>query len=168
MSGFGDQLKSLRKIEGLTQRELAEKVGLKQNSYSDWENGKLEPNIEMLVKLADYFGVSIDYLMSRKAKDTTEEFEELFKTIYKDFILAIREWSFKRMEIVANLPFFGELADLIHNLDIIYDKDFLIKELKNYREYLEKKIILESELPEFVVDIYKHQLETLNAFPVIF
>lgn len=63
MSLFNEQLKTLRKINGLTQKELAEKLKIKQNSYSDWENGKSEPNIEMLVRIADYFDVSLDYLM---------------------------------------------------------------------------------------------------------
>lgn len=60
MSVFAEQLKTLRKINGLTQKELAEKLKIKQNSYSDWENGKSEPNIEMLVRIADYFDVSLD------------------------------------------------------------------------------------------------------------
>ncbi|MCJ7967702.1 MAG: hypothetical protein MUW51_00700 [Lactococcus lactis] len=67
-----------------------------------------------------------------------QEFEELFKTIYKDFILAVRECSFKRMEIVANLSFLGELADLIHNLDTVNNKGYLIAELWQYSYYLEK------------------------------
>lgn len=66
MSVFAEQLKTLRRIKGLTQKELAEKVGVKQNSYSDWENGKSEPNIEMLVRLAECFDVSIDFLIGRK------------------------------------------------------------------------------------------------------
>ncbi|WP_270245339.1 helix-turn-helix domain-containing protein [Lactococcus lactis] len=66
MSVFAEQLKTLRRIKGLTQKELAEKVGVKQNSYSDWENGKSEPNIEMLVRLAECFDVSIDFLIGRQ------------------------------------------------------------------------------------------------------
>lgn len=66
MSVFAEQLKTLRKINGITQKELAEKLKIKQNSYSDWENGKSEPNIEMLVRIADYFDVSLDYLMGGK------------------------------------------------------------------------------------------------------
>lgn len=66
MSVFAEKLKTLRKINVLTQKELAEKLKIKQNSYSDWENGKSEPNIEMLVRIADYFDVSLDYLMGEK------------------------------------------------------------------------------------------------------
>ena len=81
MSVFAEQLKTLRKINGLTQKELAEKLKIKQNSYSDWENGKSEPNIEMLVRIADYFDVSLDYLLGGKMKNITEEFSLCLKKI---------------------------------------------------------------------------------------
>lgn len=81
MSVFAEQLKTLRKINGITQKELAEKLKIKQNSYSDWENGKSEPNIEMLVRIADYFDVSLDYLMGGKMKNITEEFSLCLKKI---------------------------------------------------------------------------------------
>ncbi|MDR9866431.1 helix-turn-helix transcriptional regulator [Lactococcus cremoris] len=81
MSVFAEQLKTLRKINGLTQKELAEKLKIKQNSYRDWENGKSEPNIEMLVRIADYFDVSLDYLMGGKMKNITEEFSLCLKKI---------------------------------------------------------------------------------------
>ncbi|MDG4969493.1 helix-turn-helix domain-containing protein [Lactococcus lactis] len=81
MSLFNEQLKTLRKINGLTQKELAEKLKIKQNSYSDWENGKSEPNIEMLVRIADYFDVSIDYLLGGKMKNITEEFSLCLKKL---------------------------------------------------------------------------------------
>lgn len=90
--------------------------------------------------------------------------EELFKTIYKDFILAVRECSFKRMGIVANLSFFDELADLIHNLDISNNKGFLISELWQYSYYLEKNIICKKDLPDFIIDMYQRQYKTLDTF----
>lgn len=81
MSVFAEQLKTLRKINGQTQKELAEKLKIKQNSYSDWENGKSEPNIEMLVRIADSFDVSLDYLMGGKMKNITEEFSLCLKKL---------------------------------------------------------------------------------------
>lgn len=55
MSIFGDNIKRLRKNKGLKQREIAELLGVKRNTYSDWENAKTEPSFENLVKLADFF-----------------------------------------------------------------------------------------------------------------
>ena len=66
MKIFGARLKELRKRNNLTQKELAEQIGIKQNSYSDWENGKTEPSFENLIKLADLFEVSLDCLLGRE------------------------------------------------------------------------------------------------------
>lgn len=63
---FSVRLKELRLQHGFSQEELAEKIGIKQNSYSDWEHGKCKPNYEKLEKIADFFGVSLDWLFGRK------------------------------------------------------------------------------------------------------
>lgn len=65
MSVFGDNIKRLRKNKGLKQQELAEILGIKRNTYSDWENGKTEPSFDNLVKLADFFNVPLDWLFGR-------------------------------------------------------------------------------------------------------
>ena len=56
----------LRKLHRLTQRQVASTLGLTQPSYIRYENGKAEPSLENLVKLADLFDVSIDFLCGRK------------------------------------------------------------------------------------------------------
>lgn len=61
-----DRIKSLMKEEGLNQVQLAEKVGVKQNTISSWLRCKKEPSITSLWLLADYFNVDIDYLVGRK------------------------------------------------------------------------------------------------------
>lgn len=63
MSIFSDRLAELRKEKKLTQKELAEQIGIKQNSYSDWETGKNEPNLENVVKLAHILNVTTDDLL---------------------------------------------------------------------------------------------------------
>ena len=63
---FPQRLKELRLKKGLTQTELGEKVGVKQNTFTNWENGKREPSYENLVKLADLFEVSLDWLFGRE------------------------------------------------------------------------------------------------------
>ncbi|KSU14876.1 helix-turn-helix domain-containing protein [Lactococcus lactis] len=66
MSVFSERLKELRKEKDLTQKEIANKLGVSRVAYTNWENGKREPNIERFVKLADYFNVNIDYVVGRK------------------------------------------------------------------------------------------------------
>ena len=66
MEEFRKNLIELRKLHRLTQRQVASALGLAQPSYIRYENGKAEPSLENLVKLADLFDVSIDFLCGRK------------------------------------------------------------------------------------------------------
>lgn len=63
---FSVRLKELRLQHGISQEELAEQIGIKRNSYSDWENGKCKPSYEKLEKIADFFEISLDWLFGRK------------------------------------------------------------------------------------------------------
>ena len=65
MQRFQEALIEQRKLNRLTQREVAERLGISQPSYIRYENGKAEPRLENLVKLADLFDVSVDYLLGR-------------------------------------------------------------------------------------------------------
>lgn len=60
------RLKELRIEKNLTQTKLAENFGITYSNIGEWERGKSEPSIDMLVKLADFFNVSIDYLVGRE------------------------------------------------------------------------------------------------------
>ncbi len=66
MLHFQKTLLELRKLNNLTQKQVANQLGISQPSYIRYENGKAEPSLENLVKLADLFDVSIDYLCGRK------------------------------------------------------------------------------------------------------
>ena len=63
---FSSRLKELRLQHGISQEELAEQIGIKRNSYSDWENGKCKPSYEKLEKIADFFEISLDWLFGRE------------------------------------------------------------------------------------------------------
>lgn len=60
------RIKELRQAQGITQRELGEKIGCTQTAVGKYERKELEPNINLLFKLSDIFGVSIDYLVGRE------------------------------------------------------------------------------------------------------
>lgn len=57
------RIKAVREDMDLTQREIAEFLHIKQNTYSQYENGHRQIPIDMLVKLARYYNTSIDYLV---------------------------------------------------------------------------------------------------------
>lgn len=60
---FEDRLKKLRLARGLSQQEVAKELGLKVNTYRNYENNEREPNSTVLIKLGAYFGVTLDYLL---------------------------------------------------------------------------------------------------------
>ena len=59
------RLKDLRKEKKITQLQLAMELNMSQNTISRYETGEREPGINELISLADYFNVSIDYLLGR-------------------------------------------------------------------------------------------------------
>lgn len=65
MKIFQERLIEQRKLNRLTQRQLADFLKIAQPSYIRYENGSAEPTLENLVKLADFFDVSVDYLLGR-------------------------------------------------------------------------------------------------------
>lgn len=65
------RLKEARKSAGLTQKEVAAVVGVNQNTYSYWENGKTKIDSESLAKLSELFGVTTDFLLGKAPCKTT-------------------------------------------------------------------------------------------------
>ena len=67
---FSERLKLLREERRAYQRELAEYLGISLRAYQFYEDGEHEPNIKKLIALADYYGVTIDYLVGRTDQRT--------------------------------------------------------------------------------------------------
>lgn len=59
------RLKEIRKSKGVSQLKLAMDLNMSQNTISRYETGDREPGINELIKIADYFDVSVDYLLER-------------------------------------------------------------------------------------------------------
>lgn len=65
MTFFSEKLKASRLANKTTQKALADYLEVSDRAYQHYEAGTREPSIEKLIALADYFGVSIDYLVGR-------------------------------------------------------------------------------------------------------
>ncbi len=89
----------LRKNAGLTQRGLSEKVNIPKTNIGHYELGITEPNLDNLVKLADFFGCSVDYLLGHQVNDITrpKEATMLQRQLCQD-ILALDEDDCGRVE----------------------------------------------------------------------
>ena len=66
-----NRLKELRRSFGITQKELASSLGIAQPTLSGWETDRFQIDYDNLVKLADFFGTSIDYILGRNVIEQT-------------------------------------------------------------------------------------------------
>lgn len=66
------RIKELRVAHGMTQVEFAQKLSVTKQTVSNWENNNIQPSIDMLVKIADYFNATTDYLLGRDNRKTID------------------------------------------------------------------------------------------------
>ncbi len=82
---IGDNLKLLRKRKKLSQEELSNALGLTRSSYSGYENGVAEPNLENLIKFSEFFNLSLDKLIKLDLNKISEvEWDKIDKGIDVD------------------------------------------------------------------------------------
>ena len=91
MSTMLERMENLADEEGINLKQLAVKLGLSNSSFSDWKRGKASPSLNAVIKIAEYFDVSIDYLVygaefsskaklefsSREDRDLLKKYHEL-------------------------------------------------------------------------------------------
>ncbi|MDD4000267.1 MAG: helix-turn-helix transcriptional regulator [Bacilli bacterium] len=95
MESLNERIKQLRKEKGLTQTQLADLLGVTDKAVSKWEVGEANPDISLLTKLSEIFGVSIDYLLTgvshEKEVVIISPKEMLFKTDDPKYLEQISE-----------------------------------------------------------------------------
>lgn len=121
MNKFNERFKSERKNKNLTQKELADVFNTDKSTISKYENGHNKPDIDVLIKYADFFEVSIDYLLGRtEAKIVTSEI------VMNDDLAQI-------CEDLINTPKVISILDELKNLSEP-DIDKIIKIIKAFKE----------------------------------
>lgn len=101
------RIEMLRKDLGLSQEDLAIKLNMTQQRISAYEKGKREPDIETIKQFADFFNVSIDYLLGKSDNNSVED---SFKHKYREEIEGLTE-----EEIAEALIFYKEMKKKIQN-----------------------------------------------------
>ena len=76
MAMFSERIKDLRIKKGATQEAMANVLGVSPQAISKWEQNATMPDVSMLVPIADYFGVSVDYLLREPTKATVIDPEQ--------------------------------------------------------------------------------------------
>lgn len=84
METIGDRLKKLRKENKLTQKDMAEKLGIHPNTISMYEKGNRNIPSSMIKKISDTFNVSTDYLLRGEEKKGKQEFSSLDESLLND------------------------------------------------------------------------------------
>lgn len=104
---MADRIQYLRKSKGISQEELADKVGVSRQAVSKWESEQSMPDLEKIIIMSDYFGVTTDYILKgiepvvdkeQKGKEIASKVLYIASTalIAIGLLCAIGEWSEKR------------------------------------------------------------------------
>jgi len=104
---FGEKLKHERTKKGWSQEELAEKLHVSRQSVSKWENGQNYPNIELIIKISDLFGVTIDEMLRSD--------EELTMKVIKDS----KQLAYPRLKYTFDIILLLGVAMLIIKLAVL-------------------------------------------------
>ena len=72
MKILNENIRELRISNGLSQVELAKTLNVSKQCVSNWENDNVLPSIDMLIKIADFFGVSTDFLLGRASDNMVD------------------------------------------------------------------------------------------------
>lgn len=104
---FSEKLKAERNKKGWTQDELAEKLFVSRQSVSKWENNQNYPSIEIIIKISDLFGITIDELLRSD--------EELTKQVIKES----KQLAYPKLKFTFDVLFLAGVAFLIIKLVIL-------------------------------------------------
>ena len=86
---MGEKIASLRKAAGMTQRQLADRMGVTDKAVSKWERNLSCPDIESIPLLAEIFGISADELINTKATGTPSEKDKIIDIVFKAVPMAM-------------------------------------------------------------------------------
>lgn len=136
MSNFSHKLKSLRIERGITQKKLADSLNVSQNAIYNWENGKREPSIEMIKKIATVLGITIaeflddDFFDAATLPDAEYEetlIDDKFKSIIENDNLNRKE----KETMIRNLISQVEIVENLHKEHAEIARQYLLDGLFN-------------------------------------
>ena len=129
----GAFLKDLRKEKGITQEQLAEKLGVSGRTISRWETGKNMPDISLLVEIAEFFDVSIPEIIKgeRKSEYMKNETKEVAETAKAEKEQLIK--SFRNMSIIGLIAL---LVYMVLRETGVYDRNIFLQYMYGISESL--------------------------------
>lgn len=102
------KIKELREEKGLSQKKLADNIGTSQRNIGRWENEENEPTMSQLIKLAEYFDCTIDYLVGKDDDETISPMTSTLslkeQKLLKSFALLDNE---EKDKILSDIEFYA-------------------------------------------------------------
>jgi transcriptional regulator with XRE-family HTH domain len=102
-AAVGEKIRTKRLSTGLSQDAVSERVGLSEGFYGHIERGSKTLSVESLVKIANYFGLSLDYLLSDSLDtiDSDSKLQAEFDNIFKDKTQPQKEYLIKILKMFS-------------------------------------------------------------------
>ncbi|WP_130733186.1 helix-turn-helix domain-containing protein [Flavobacterium sp. J27] len=141
MTYFGTNLKKIRQIKGLSQQAFAELIDLNRGVISSYEEGRAEPKIETLLRIANYFGISTDDIISKPL--TVNQLANF--TLIEDSISSFQNDSgFEIQELTEKGDTKNiELQKIFANFDFVF---FVNEDLARKSHYLNATVLFLKEV----------------------
>lgn len=172
MSFFGTNLKKIRKLKSLSQQELADIIDLKRGTLGAYEEGRSEPKIDTLIRIANYFSISIDGLLQReltvnellkyntqliaderKLRKTFPRVPIITKKNQEDYVRYYQKESFiENMPYVewplaadGNQPYRAYVVqdlEMSHQMNGFFPEDIILLEMVNIQDITPNRLVL--------------------------
>lgn len=129
---FSERLKQLRQEKGITQATLALQLNIAKTTLASYEQGKNEPSLQMLIKIAEYFNVSLDYLLGLSNISSTNP-----SLTYMGKYLGLTEESMQTLHLYQKIALEGSnksVSQKIDTLNKLFSPDCEL--LEHISEYL--------------------------------
>jgi transcriptional regulator with XRE-family HTH domain len=133
MENIVGTIEELIKRSGKTANAVLTKCELSHNSLIAWKNGKAKPSLDAVVKLADYFNVTVDFIVGREKREFPTEKEILYKNMTEEEIKLIN--AYRRLSTLAKITTKVTMSASLSKILKNGDSDLLTKdEMKLLRD----------------------------------
>ena len=136
MIKYGDRLRSLREGYGLSQKELADRMKINRSTYARYETSSTQPDYDILNALADFYNVSVDYILGRTNNNQLQSKDE------RDIAKRLEQVR-KDLENSDGLAFDGEpmseeaKESLLESMELLFRQTQRINKKYTPKKYLE-------------------------------
>lgn len=133
---FGKRLKQLMDSRNISAMKLSEDLNIHRGSLSNWETGKRKPDSEMLLKIANYFDVSVDYLLGNENKTDDTDLFNLKGDV--SFLKKVNESEMVKIPVLgvikAGIPMFAEENiigyEYVHQEELLMGEEYFYLQIK--------------------------------------